>query len=180
MTVVIQGWKRHWVRVSTESWLWRRKFSHCSCRDSNSQPFHHESGALLTSYPGFKINTQHMGPYLIISKCSKVNKYSCLKLSLLRKAINVQKATTKNTENPDLKVIPHIRHSKKIYLPTGCVGASMCARRTFTASKGSPGAESNNENRINPNSILFRTSTTARQFTRVWVCAFMSMHKLLT
>ena len=113
-------------------------------------------------------------------KCSKVNNYSCLKLSLLRKAINVQKATTKNTENPDLKLIPHIRHSKKIYLPTGCVGASMCARRTFTASKGSLGAESKNEKRINPNSILFRTSTTARQFTRVWVCAFMSMHKLLT
>ena len=28
------------------SGLWWRKFSHCSCWDSNSQPFDHESGAL--------------------------------------------------------------------------------------------------------------------------------------
>ena len=32
--------------VSTENWSWRRKFSHCSCRDSNPRPFDHESGAL--------------------------------------------------------------------------------------------------------------------------------------
>ena len=39
-------WNRHRIRVSTQSWLWKRKF-HCrSCQDSNSQPFYHESGAL--------------------------------------------------------------------------------------------------------------------------------------
>ena len=31
----------------------RRKFSPRFCRDSNSQPFDHESGVLPTSYPGF-------------------------------------------------------------------------------------------------------------------------------
>ena len=36
------------IRVSTESWPWRRKFSGCSCGDSNSRPFNHESGALTT------------------------------------------------------------------------------------------------------------------------------------
>ena len=43
---VTRGWKGHRVRVSTQSWLWRKKFSCRSCRDSNSQPFDHESGAL--------------------------------------------------------------------------------------------------------------------------------------
>ena len=33
-------------QVSTQSLLWRRKFSRRSCRDSNSQSFDHESGAL--------------------------------------------------------------------------------------------------------------------------------------
>ena len=28
------------------NWLWKRQFSHHSCRDSNLQPFDHESGAL--------------------------------------------------------------------------------------------------------------------------------------
>ena len=50
------GWNGHWMRVSTESQLWRRKFSHCSCRVSNSQSFHyeslnHESSTLPTSCP---------------------------------------------------------------------------------------------------------------------------------
>ena len=36
------------IRVSTQSWPWRRKFSHCSCRDSNLQHFNHKSGALTT------------------------------------------------------------------------------------------------------------------------------------
>ena len=36
------------IRVSTESWPWRRKFSRRSCRDSNPRPFDHESGALTT------------------------------------------------------------------------------------------------------------------------------------
>ena len=30
-TAVTQGWNGHWVKVSTENWLWRREFSHCSC-----------------------------------------------------------------------------------------------------------------------------------------------------
>ena len=34
------------IRVSTESWPWIRKFSHCSNRDSNPQPFDYESGSL--------------------------------------------------------------------------------------------------------------------------------------
>ena len=45
-TAVTQGWNGHWVRVSTQSWLWRRKFSCCSCWDSNLLPFNHESDAL--------------------------------------------------------------------------------------------------------------------------------------
>ena len=36
------------IRVSTESRPWRRKFSRRSGRDSNPQPFSHESGALTT------------------------------------------------------------------------------------------------------------------------------------
>ena len=36
------------IRVSIESGPWRRKFSRPSCRDSNPQPFSHESGALTT------------------------------------------------------------------------------------------------------------------------------------
>ena len=44
-------WNRHRTRVSTESSLWRNKLSHSSCHNENSQPFHHESGALPTSYP---------------------------------------------------------------------------------------------------------------------------------
>ena len=36
------------IRVSTESWHWRRKFCRRSCRDSNPRPFNHESGALTT------------------------------------------------------------------------------------------------------------------------------------
>ena len=36
------------IRVSTESWPWRRKLSRRSSRDSNPRPFDHESGALTT------------------------------------------------------------------------------------------------------------------------------------
>ena len=43
-TAVTRGWNGHRKRVVTQSWLWRRKFSCRSCRDSNSQPF----GALTT------------------------------------------------------------------------------------------------------------------------------------
>ena len=45
-TAVTRGWNGHRIRVSTQSYLWRRKFSRRSCRDSNSQPFDHECGAL--------------------------------------------------------------------------------------------------------------------------------------
>ena len=34
------------IRISTESWPWRRKFSSRSCRDSNQRSFSHESSAL--------------------------------------------------------------------------------------------------------------------------------------
>ena len=44
--VVIWKWKGHKVRVSTQSLLLRRKFSHHSCQDSNLQPFDHKSGIL--------------------------------------------------------------------------------------------------------------------------------------
>ena len=36
------------IWVSTESWLWRWKFSRLSCRDSNPRSFDHESVALTT------------------------------------------------------------------------------------------------------------------------------------
>ena len=39
------------IRISTESQLWRRKFPPHSCRDSNLQPFNHDSSALPKSYP---------------------------------------------------------------------------------------------------------------------------------
>ena len=45
---VTRGWNGYWIRVSIESWPWRRKFSRRSCRDSNPRPFNHESGALTT------------------------------------------------------------------------------------------------------------------------------------
>ena len=43
-TVVTQGWNGRRIKVSTQSWLQRRKFSCCSCRDSNLQSYDHESG----------------------------------------------------------------------------------------------------------------------------------------
>ena len=47
-TAVTRGWNGYRIRVSTESWPWRRKFSRRSSRDSNPRPFDHESGALTT------------------------------------------------------------------------------------------------------------------------------------
>ena len=47
-TVVTRGGTDTEIRVSTESWPWRRRFSRRSCRDSNPRPFSHESGALTT------------------------------------------------------------------------------------------------------------------------------------
>ena len=45
-TAVTRGWTE--IRVSTESWPWRRKFSRRSSRDSNPRPFDHEFGPLTT------------------------------------------------------------------------------------------------------------------------------------
>ena len=45
-TAVTREWNGHRIRVSTQRCLWRRNFSHCSCRDSNSQPFDHRSSTL--------------------------------------------------------------------------------------------------------------------------------------
>ena len=48
-TAVTRGWNRHRIRVSTQSWHWRRKFSYHFCRDSDSNgggQINHESGAL--------------------------------------------------------------------------------------------------------------------------------------
>ena len=47
-TAITRRWNGHQIRVSTQGWLWRRKFSHHSCWDSNSQSFDQESP---TSYP---------------------------------------------------------------------------------------------------------------------------------
>ena len=38
------------IRISTESWPWRRIFSWCSCPEPNIQPFSHRSVTLLPSY----------------------------------------------------------------------------------------------------------------------------------
>ena len=51
------GWNRHWIRVGTESQLWRRKFSYRSCQDSNLRSFDHESSALPTSCPSSQLST---------------------------------------------------------------------------------------------------------------------------
>ena len=45
-TAVTLGGTDTEIRVSTESWPWRRTFSSSSCRDSNPRPFNHESSAL--------------------------------------------------------------------------------------------------------------------------------------
>ena len=48
VTAVTRGGADTEIRVSTESWPWRRKFSRRSCRDSNPRLFNLESGALTT------------------------------------------------------------------------------------------------------------------------------------
>ena len=53
-TAVTRGWNGHRIRASTQSLLRRRNFSRRPCRNSNSQPFDHESGVLPTSYLGSK------------------------------------------------------------------------------------------------------------------------------
>ena len=45
------------IRVSTQSWLRRRKFSHHSCWDLNSQPFNHKSGPLTNKLSRLPTNS---------------------------------------------------------------------------------------------------------------------------
>ena len=45
-TAATCGRNGHRIRVSTQSWHWRRKFPRRSCRDLNWQSFDHEYGAL--------------------------------------------------------------------------------------------------------------------------------------
>ena len=47
-TAVARGGTDTKIRVSTESWPWRRKFSRRSCKDSSPRSFNRESGALTT------------------------------------------------------------------------------------------------------------------------------------
>ena len=47
--MVTRGWNEHRIRVSTESQLWRRKCSCCSCRVSNPRPSGQEPGAVPLS-----------------------------------------------------------------------------------------------------------------------------------
>ena len=80
-TAITRGWNGHQIRVGIQSELWRRKFSHRSCRESNSQPFNkfshrscwesntqpfnHESGTLRTCPPGSQ--------YLIYHHCHLIH-----------------------------------------------------------------------------------------------------------
>ena len=45
-TTVTQGWNGCWIKVSTQSSLWRRKFSRRFCWGLKSQPFYHDSSAV--------------------------------------------------------------------------------------------------------------------------------------
>ena len=47
---------RYKIRVSTESWPWRRKFCHCSCWDSNLRSFNHESSIIPLNYSHFPLD----------------------------------------------------------------------------------------------------------------------------
>ena len=62
---VTQGMNRHQTRVSTKSKLWRRKCSHHSCQDSNSQLFDRESGTLPTSCPSSQHMTESPAEYTV-------------------------------------------------------------------------------------------------------------------
>ena len=59
-TAATQGWNGHRIRVSTQSWLWRRKFCRLSCRDSNSQHFDNESGAQTNKLSQCDIETNYL------------------------------------------------------------------------------------------------------------------------
>ena len=62
-TAITRGWNEHQIRVGIQSELWRRKFSHRSCWESNSQPFNHESST--TCPPGSQ--------YLIYHHCHLIH-----------------------------------------------------------------------------------------------------------
>ena len=59
-TAVTREWNGHRIRVSTQSWLWRRRFSRRSCRDSNSQAFDHESGALANKLSRLPVRLKYV------------------------------------------------------------------------------------------------------------------------
>ena len=64
------------IRVSVESWPWRRKFSHHSCWDSNPRPFDHQSGTLTpVIYPCSPCSTI---PGLCLNCCVFVCSSGCL------------------------------------------------------------------------------------------------------
>ena len=52
------GWNRHQIRVSTQSWLWRRKFLLRSCWDLNLQPFNQETGALFPCWASSRVKNR--------------------------------------------------------------------------------------------------------------------------
>ena len=54
-TLVTRGWDGRQTRGSTQGLLLRRKFSRRSYRNSNSQPFDHESGALTNKLSRLQI-----------------------------------------------------------------------------------------------------------------------------
>ena len=65
---VTRGWNGHRIRVSTQSWLLRRKFSCRSCWDLNSQPFNHKSSALTnkqTQLPGILYGTDLIAKFVV-------------------------------------------------------------------------------------------------------------------
>ena len=45
------------IRVNTQSWPWRRKFSSCSCQDSSLQPFDQEASTLTTELSQLPVHT---------------------------------------------------------------------------------------------------------------------------
>ena len=69
-TAVTRRWNGYRNQSQHKSWPWRRKFSRRSCRDSNPQPFNHESGALTTE-------PSPMEPYLQKRRGSVVPPRTC-------------------------------------------------------------------------------------------------------
>ena len=68
-TAVTRGWNGHRIRVSTQSRLWRRKFSRRSCRDSNSQLFDHESGAQTNKFSRLPLASYCNDMWVLRSQC---------------------------------------------------------------------------------------------------------------